>query len=72
MLGNKGYVTKRAMVAAINAYGAANPGTRVDISRVKEPDFANSSEERKFYRDLMKDRIPLATTTSWSVNNSIM
>ena len=29
MLGNKGNLTKRAMVAAINAYDAAKPGARV-------------------------------------------
>ncbi len=60
MLGNKGNLTKRAMAAAINAYGAANPGSRIGISRVNKSGFGgDSAVERKFYRDLMKGKIQI-------------
>ncbi len=60
MLGNKYNLTARAMIAAINAYDAANPGSRIDISRVNKSDFGgDSAVERKFYRDLMKGKIQI-------------
>ena len=59
MLGKKGNLTLRAMVAAINAYNATNPGTLIDISSVQKSHFGSPSEEMEFYRDLMRGRVQI-------------
>ncbi len=59
MLGNKGYLTLRAMVAAINAYNASNPGTLIDISSIQKSHFGSPSEELNFYRNLIKGRVQI-------------
>ncbi len=59
MLGNKGYLALRAMVAAINAYNASNPGTLIDIRSIQKSHFGSSSEEMKFYRDIIRGKVQI-------------